>query len=109
VHTLGDPSKLSPLSEVVITPDPTAPSGMGPLTPEDLERLLAAGKPVTPGDPELEAWSYSPWCVATFRAHGQRWQVFLYLGGLGLLTDERGRKGMFHFEPPTGVGHRHRL
>jgi hypothetical protein len=99
VCTVDYLGSLAPLSDVVITPDL---STMAPPSPAELEHLVAAGRPVRPVDPILEAWSYSPWCAATFEARGQRWHVLLHLGGMGLIADERGQKALFRFHPPRG-------
>jgi hypothetical protein len=75
LHTVGDLSRLAPVAEVKIRRDLGADraekNGAAPITPENLEQLLAAGRPIVPGDKLIDGWGYAPWCRATFVAAGR--------------------------------------
>jgi hypothetical protein len=108
LHTVGDMGRLAPIAEVKIDRDLNADwaekNGAACVTPKNLEQLLTAGKPLAPGDKLIDEWSYAPWCRATFVAAGRKWSVALYLGGLGVIADDAGRKGAFRFDVPRGDG-----
>jgi hypothetical protein len=106
LYSVGDMSRLSPISEARIDRDLNADwaekNGAARVTPKNLEQLLTAGKPVAPGDKLIDEWSYAPWCRATFVAGGRRWSVAMYLGGFGVIADDAERKGAFRFDVPPG-------
>lgn len=108
LHTVGDMSRLAPISEVKIDRDLNADwaekNGAAPVAAKNLEQLLVAGKPVAPDDKLIDGWSYAPWCRASFVGGGRKWSVALYLGGLGVIIDDAGRRGAFRFDVPRGDG-----
>lgn len=101
-------SRLAPIAEVEIHRDLNADhaeqNGVARITRMNLEQLVLAGRPVAPGDKVVDSWHYAPWCRATFVAAGRRWSVELFLGGLGVIVDDAGRKGVFRFEVPRPDG-----
>jgi hypothetical protein len=101
-------SRLVPLAEVKIDRDLNADgaekNGAARVTPTNLEQVLTAAKPAAPDDKMIDEWSYAPWCRGTFVAAGRKWSVALYLGGVGVIADDAGRKGAFRFEVPRGDG-----
>ena len=108
LHTVGDMSRLAPIADVTVHRDLNADQaerdGAARVTPENLEQLLTAGKPVAPRDKLIDEWSYAPWYRATFVVGGRRWSVALYLGGLGIIADDASRKGAFRFDVPRTDG-----
>jgi hypothetical protein len=104
LFTVGDMSRLTPVTEVEIArgldADWAEKNGAARVTPDDLGRLLAAGRPVAPDDKRIDGWSYAPWCQATFVGGGRKWSVALYLGRLGVISDDAGRRGVFRFGVP---------
>ena len=103
-YTVGDMKRLAPITEVKLerglNADAAEKSGAGRVTPQNLEQLLTEAKPVAPDDKLLGAWNYAPWDRATFISGSRRWSVQLFLGGLGVITDDAGRKGAFRFDAP---------
>ncbi len=106
LHTVGDLSRLAPISEVRIKcwldEKWLAEKGAVLVTPKNLEQLLTTGKPIAPSNELIDAWHYSNWYRASFVSCGRRWSVQLYLGGLGIIADDAGHKGAFKFDVPQG-------
>ena len=103
LSTLRGLEHVGPLKKVVITEDLNAPhaaeNGMR-IDESNLEALLRGAEPLAPDDPLLDEWAYAPWCSARFEMRGRKWSATFYLGGLGILMDDDGRRGAFRFKPP---------
>jgi hypothetical protein len=64
----------------------------------NLESVIASARPLSPHDKPFKDSHFNPWVSASFHCRGQKWNVSLYLGGIGFITDEAGRAGAFHFD-----------
>lgn len=69
--------------------------GKGSLTERDFLAGFAGARLISPKDPLLLAWNYSPWYSGSFSTPAGLHSFRLYLGGLGYLTLPDGRIGYF--------------
>ena len=103
LYTLNNPAKLAPLQDIVVNDALMHPpiTGEVRVNPSNLDTVLRGATPVAPGDPRIDGWAYSPLSSATFRVNGRAWSVKFFLGGLGELTDDAGRRAAFMFVLPS--------
>jgi hypothetical protein len=105
LHTVRNLDKLGELRNVKIIRGANADwaeRNGARIAEHGLGQLLATAKPVSPNDRVVDDWQYAPWCDATFEAHGRKWSVSFFLGGLGFVTDDAGRRGALRFVAPKG-------
>lgn len=73
--------------------------GKSTLTERDFLAGLAGARLISPKDPLLSEWNYSPWYSGSFSTPAGLHRFELYLGGLGCLTLPDGRCGYFLLGP----------
>ena len=70
------------------------------LTPENFLILLDNATPLDPNDKIIMNWHYAPWKNVSFLTSEGRFNMTLYLGGLGFLRVPNGNEGPFKFNFP---------
>jgi hypothetical protein len=104
LYTIKGINRLTPMSKVKIESDINADwaskNGLSKLDQAAFEKLLISGQPLAPNDKLIDGWHYAPWYRGSFMADDRKWQASLFLGGLGVITDDANRQGVFRFEMP---------
>ena len=103
MYTLRGLKGIGPLKNIAIQDGANAAHARGRIDASNLEAILRNAEPLAPDDPLLDEWAYADWCTARFEAGGRRWSASFYLGGLGILMDDEGRRGAFRFTPPASL------
>jgi hypothetical protein len=68
-----------------------------PVTPDQFSMWMANATALEPNAEIFQKWHYAPRCIVTFTSAGRQWTAQLYLGGLGILKDDKGQSGAFSF------------
>ena len=72
-----------------------------PVTADQFSMWMANATALEPNAEILQKWHFALRCVVTFTSAGRQWTAQLYLGGLGILTDDKGQSGAFRFNEET--------
>ena len=107
LFTFQRPKSIELIRDIKITNDVNASWAAkkgSRIEPTNFESLFKDSTPLSPDDKLIEEWAFAPWCQATFQLNGRKWSASLFLGGLGILTDDKGCRAAFKFTPPHDDG-----
>jgi hypothetical protein len=85
------------VSNITLTAGLNAKQGGG-LDPTGFRKILECASPASPD--LAKSWQFADWYHGTFVLDGRTNSFALYLGGLGLLSQPDGTRGLFRFKKP---------